>query len=601
MDRYYRPTNVCQLSIWLLLMLGLQAHATETDPSLRLVVGGKLQRVSENGRVQYQLVDQQDEAAYEVSARGPLELANFLGDQVEVIGTLHARGPGQLREIRAARVTRTDRVVPAHFVRGSADSPDSHFRQVSDQQDAGRRTSPLQSVPLDAPPPAFPDLPAFTDLPDLPELSEAFNAPETSDLSESSNLPPLTDPLINESGSVLLQSPREPRSWPDYDVYQSPPTNSGACGPRHWIWSKSELLYWTRTGTRIPALLTTSDPGTSQQDAGVLGLPTTTVLFGDDRVLGSTRGGFRWVTGAWFEPTRRIGLQFETIGLSDVDLHLRGESNGVDILARPFTNVDPALGPSPVPDSELVSFPNVTAGSLTIDGRNRFRSYGLVLRGNIRFDNGCFYEPGRPCVGKPSGYRLDLLGGYRYLSLKDDLTIRSLTAVSVTPQAGFDVLDEFHANNNFQGGEIGLLYQYYRHRWAVDGDLRLALGRTEQTVTIAGSTDFSMVGVENAFDGGLLALPTNAGTYSRKETDLITEFGLTVGYLLTSNLKITGGYRFVYWPRVMRVGDAIDLTVNGSYIPDPMVTPAGPLEPSFAFKNTSFWTQGVSLGLDYRW
>jgi hypothetical protein len=601
MDRYYRLTIVCQLSIWLLLMLGLQALATETDPSLRLVVGGRLQRVSENGRVQYQLVDQQDKVAYEVSARGPLELANFLGEQVEVVGSLHARGPRKLREIRAARVTRTDRVLPAHFVRGSADPPASHFRQVADQQDSERRSSPLEPIPLDAPPPDFPDLPAFTDSPDLPESSETFNPPQASDLTDSSELPPLTDPLINDSDSVLLQSPRDPGAWADYDVYQPPSTNNGACGPRHWIWSKSELLYWTRSSTRIPALATTSDPGTPQQEAGVLGLPTTTVLFGDERILGSSQGGFRWVTGAWFEPSRRLGLQFETIGLSDVDLHFRGESNGVDILARPFTNVDPALGPAQGPDAELISFPNVTAGSLTIDGSNRFRSYGLVLRGNIRFNNGCFYEPGRSCVGNPSGYRLDLLGGYRYLSLRDDLAIRSLTAVSVTPQAGFDVLDEFRTSNNFQGGELGLLYQYYRNRWALDGDLRLALGRTEQKVAIAGSTDFSMVGIENAFDGGLLALPTNDGTYSRKETDLIAEFGLTVGYLLTSNLKITGGYRFVYWPRVVRVGDSMDLTVNGSYIPDPMGTPAGPLEPSFAFKSTSFWTQGISLGLDYRW
>jgi hypothetical protein len=127
---------------------------------------------------------------------------------------------------------------------------------------------------------------------------------------------------------------------------------------------------------------------------------------------------------------------------------------------------------------------------------------GIHLRGNIRYHNGCFYEPGRPCNGSPSGYRLDLLGGYRYLELKEDLSIRSLTAVSVTPQAGFDVLDQFRVDNNFQGGELGIWYQYYRHRWTADGDLRLALGRTEQKVKIAGSTEFSMVGVENPFDGG---------------------------------------------------------------------------------------------------
>jgi hypothetical protein len=407
--------------------------------------------------------------------------------------------------------------------------------------------------------------------------------------------------LINDGGSVMLQAPEETYPLDDFDVYQNPSQIGSACGPKHWIWGQTELLYWATSSTQVPALVTTSDPGTPRQNAGVLGLPTTDVLFGEQNPFDSSRGGTRWVLGAWFEPQRRLGMQFDYIGLSDSNASFRAESNGVDILARPFTNVDPALGASQGPDSELVSFPNVTAGSITVDGQNQIRSFGIHLRGNILFRNGCFFEPGRPCVGNPSGYRLDLLGGYRYLSLKEDLAIRALTSVSVTPQAGFDVLDQFGADNNFQGGELGLLYQYYRNRWTFDGDLKFALGRTEQRVKIAGSTSFSMVGVENPFDGGLLALPTNAGNSTQRETDLITELGLTVGYMLTSNLKITGGYRVIYWPRVVRVGDTMDLTVNGSYIPDPIVTPSGPLEPSFAFQSTSFWAQGLSLGLDYRW
>jgi hypothetical protein len=583
MDRSLRLTTIFRHCVLALLAPGLLIQAADADSGLRLVAGGTLQRVSENGQVRYHLIDEQGNVAFEVSARGRLELANFLGEQVEVVGVLHPRARGELRELRAAQIERTDRVVPAYFVQISHASSQPEVRLVAEQQPADRTRSSLEAIPLDAPPSDFPDLPEFSELPSLPEL------------------PPLTDPLVNEPGSVLLRSPEPIAPWDDFDVYQNPSPTSTACGPRHWIWGQSELLYWDRSSTRIPALVTTSPPGTSQQDAGVLGMPTTTILLGEQGVLGSGRGGFRWVFGGWFEPTRRLGMQLDYIGLADANLAYRAESNGVDILARPFTNVDPALGSAQGPDSELISFPNVTAGSISVDGQNRLRSLGIYLRGNIMYRNGCFFEPGRPCEGSPSGYRLDLLGGYRYLGLKDDLSIRSLTAVSVTPQAGFDVLDQFRTDNNFQGGELGLWYQYYRHRWTADGDLRLALGRTAQKVAIAGSTEFSMVGVENPFDGGLLALPTNEGNYSRKETDLITEFGLTVGYLLTSNLKITGGYRVIYWPRVIRVGDTMNLTVNGSYIPDPLVTPAGPLEPSFAFRSTSFWAHGLSLGLDYRW
>ncbi|MCL4205284.1 MAG: BBP7 family outer membrane beta-barrel protein [Pirellulaceae bacterium] len=578
MDRSLRLTIAVSLAVQLLLAAGgAPIRAADADPGLRLVVGGVLQRVTESGQVRYQLVDDQGTAAYEVSSRGSLELANFLGDRVEVVGTLHGKARGELREIRAARVARTDKVVPAHFIQAGDDSPRTATRLVADQRPAAADTPQLQPIPLDAPPPDFPDLPEFQDL------------------------PPLTDPLINEEGGVILQAPDATIAPDGFDVYQSPAEMGSGCGPKHRIWGQFELLYWLTDGTRLPPLVTGSDPGTPQLDAGVLGLPTTQILFGDRDQFDSSRGGSRWVLGGWFEPQRRLGMQFDIIDLSDEGFSYRAESNGVDILARPFTNVDRALGPAQGPDAELISYPNVIAGSVAVDGENEFCSFGIHVRGNILFRNGCFYNPGEPCVGSPSGYRLDLLGGYRYLTLEDALAIRGLTTVSVTPQAGFDVLDQFTADNNFQGGELGLLYHYYRNRWTFDGDLKFALGRTEQRVTIAGSTVFSMVGVENEFDGGLLALPTNEGQYTQRNTDFVSELGLTFGYLLTSNLRITGGYRVIYWPRVVRVGNVIDSTVNGSYIPDPTVIPSGPLRPAFAFQDTSFWAQGLSLGLDYRW
>jgi len=577
---------VVSLAAWALLAPHASIRAADENAGLRLVAYGVIERFAEDGQVRYKLVDERGDAVYEISSRGRLDLARFLGQQVEVMGTLHSAAPGDLRAIRAVDVVPSDKVAPAHFIQIADQRPSREEASVledraSSSTNSSQGDSLLEPVPLDSPPPDFPDLPEF---PDLPPLTE-----------------PLVEPLVTDEGSVVLEAPTESPPPGELGGYGGPVGLNSSCGPKHWIWGETEYLYWATKGTRVPALVTTSEPGTPQEEAGVLGLSSTSILFGNGDLFDSGRNGWRWVFGGWFEPSRRLGMQFDYIGLEDEVAVFRDESNGVEILARPFTNVDPALGPNPVPDSELISFTNATAGSVEVDGWNKFCSFGIHFRGNILFRNGCFYQPGQPCVGNPSGYRVDLLGGYRYLSLEDHLAIGQLTSVSVTPQAGFDVLDQFNTDNNFQGGELGLLCQYYRNRWSVDGVLKFALGRSEPKVSIAGTTDFSMVGMETPFEGGLLALSTNIGNYSRKDTDLISELGLTFGYLLTSNLRVTCGYRVIYWPKVARAGDQIDLTVNGSYIPDPAVIPSGPLRPAFAFQETSFWAQGVSLGVDYRW
>ena len=196
-----------------------------------------------------------------------------------------------------------------------------------------------------------------------------------------------------------------------------------------------------------------------------------------------------------------------------------------------------------------------------------------------------------------------MLGGYRHLSLDDSLVIRDLAVLRLTDQrlGGSAVTDSFVTSNDFQGGEIGLLGEYQRNRWCFDGLARLALGRTHEQVDIRGSTVQSVGGLVTSYDEGLLALRTNIGSHSSNQTDVLLELGLTVRYLLASNLQLTCGYSVVYWPHVVRAGDQVDLDVNGSYLPTSAGPPAGSAQPAFAFQETSFWAQGVSLGVDYRW
>ena len=47
---------------------------------------------------------------------------------------------------------------------------------------------------------------------------------------------------------------------------------------------------------------------------------------------------------------------------------------------------------------------------------------------------------------------------------------------------------------------------------------------------------------ETGLPGGLLALNSNIGTYSTRQFSIVPEFGLTLGYDVTSNLRVFAGY-----------------------------------------------------------
>ena len=130
------------------------------------------------------------------------------------------------------------------------------------------------------------------------------------------------------------------------------------------------------------------------------------------------------------------------------------------------------------------------------------------------------------------------------------------------------------------------------------------LGDTHQEVRISGSTVFTNPGGAPVTQpGGLLALPTNIGNYSRDVFTVIPQININVGRQVTDRLRIFVGYNFMYWSNVVRPGDQIDPVVNPTQLPTSTGpgTLVGPARPAFAFHDTGVWLQGVSLGLGYSW
>jgi hypothetical protein len=361
----------------------------------------------------------------------------------------------------------------------------------------------------------------------------------------------------------------------------------------------------------VPALVTTSDPGTPTSRAGVLGLPTTDILYGQGDILTSSRSGFRIRFGAFLDPCRRLGWEIEYFGLGEEGEMFEASSNGngSPILARPFFNMNPrvggdgALSPPPREDSEIVAYPGVLSGVVTVDSRTSVDS----AAGRFRWNFCCKkLSCGSACVGcgHPQGFsRVDITAGYRYFELDDSLRIsEDLTSLQAVNPGRFQLFDQFTSENQFNGGELGFLWEGGWRNLTLELASRVALGNVHQRVTIAGGTTISpLTQPQQSYDGGLLAQRTNIGEYSNDDFGMFNELGLTLGLYLTPRLRATVGYTLIYLSPVVRAGEQIDLDVNPDLLAPEMQPFTGPERPQFAFQETDFWANGVNVGLDLRW
>jgi hypothetical protein len=213
-------------------------------------------------------------------------------------------------------------------------------------------------------------------------------------------------------------------------------------------------------------------------------------------------------------------------------------------------------------------------------------------------------------VRHPLG-RWDWLAGYRYCRLYDGLSVQENWARKTEPVDEDDPtiqtvrtrLDSFHSENEFHGGELGLVGRWWGCRWAVQTLGKVALGGTRITTDIKGlvetttSTNGSSDTEPEIASGGVLALPSNIGSYGRSHLAVMAELGVSLEYALTRQLRAALGYSLIYWSRVARVPGSVDLVVDTSQIyPD---SNAMATQPGFDFDSDCFWVQGLSASLHY--
>jgi hypothetical protein len=277
-------------------------------------------------------------------------------------------------------------------------------------------------------------------------------------------------------------------------------------------------------------------------------------LFGGD-INNDERQGGRFTAGYWITCDQSLGIEgsYFFLGSNSVGFAAGGTgAAGEPAIGRPFFNA--ITGQE---DAELVNFPGVVAGSTAVNLSSRLQVAEL---------NAVSLVCCCPCM-----WKVEALAGFRFLDLNEGLGItEDLAVVPTFPVLGgtqFKIFDQFDTRNQFYGGQVGIRGEYVLGSWFARGSFKLALGDTHETADVNGATTIlSPGGGTTVGSGGLLALPSNIGHYSRDIFAVIPEIGLSIGYQFATHVRVSVGYDFLYWSEVARPGDQIDRSINPSQL-----------------------------------
>jgi hypothetical protein len=294
--------------------------------------------------------------------------------------------------------------------------------------------------------------------------------------------------------------------------------------------------------------------------------------------------------GYWFDQQARFGIQAGFFLLSQENTTYSAFSNsaGSPILSVPFFNAQ-TLQEDQVP----VASPGFYAGGVVV------RSSSVSGGANL---DGCFN------VVRTSGFQVDLLGGFRFVDLRELLDIQtpdiSIGSNATSGSTAYNTVDDFRTSNQFYGGQLGGRVGYHWDRLSVDLNAAVSLGSTYQSINIDGfSTAVGPSGGPPAVSpGGIFAQPTNMGHYRGWDFTVVPEAGLKIGFQVWRNLQISAGYDFLYWSSVVRPGAQIDREVNLSQ--SSLLgggTLAGPAQPVAPLSRSDFYVHGLTLGMQFAW
>jgi Putative beta barrel porin-7 (BBP7) len=406
-----------------------------------------------------------------------------------------------------------------------------------------------------------------------------------------STLPPISGPApAGPYGPPPYGPPPGAPVLPPYPPPGSPLIFAPPIEPaRFWI-NTEYLLWWTKSAPLPTPLVSIGSP--SDPVPGALGQPGTQVVLGGQNVDFNPASGVRLAAGWWFDAKQTFGIEggVFVLGQQGADFSAFSNPFGSPLIARPVTDAQ-----NGAQIAYWDSAPGALAGGPYVTMRSQF--FGWDLDGTVKL----YQLP---------NFRVDGLLGFRYLNLTESLQIvdqftalsPGLTFVGQPVAAGSNMVDfdYFKTTNNFYGGQLGTRIDWTTGRWEIEALAKFAMGTSqERTVINGGTTLFPVSGGSAGAVGGVLATTANIGNYYQSPFAFVPEIDLNFTYHITPNLSARIGYSFIYWSDVVRAGNQVSPVVSPNLVPsDPSYGTAGPNAPSYAFQTTSYWAQGLNLGLE---
>jgi hypothetical protein len=368
-------------------------------------------------------------------------------------------------------------------------------------------------------------------------------------------------------------------------------------------------MYWIKRGPLNAPLVTT---GPASGD-GNLADPHTTVLFGNSGFDYGRFNGMQYDVGTWLGEQHVWGVAASGFLLEQraVTAHFASDGNGEPLLALPFNNISTIVNnlPSGTAAGYVVASPGAFAGSVDIATTTRLWGAQVNAVRNLVADNGCTF---------------DLVAGFRYLDLEEQLSIANRTTQlaggalffgSPTPLPTGSVVsiaDHFQTRNQFYGGEAGAQAEFQGGAFTVQLAGDVALGPNHQRVTISGKTSAQTPG------GPVRSVPTGLfavdGTnISRPVTNwfaISPEASVRVGYHVTPGVFAFVGYNVLYLNNVVRPGSQLNPDINPAFLPVSINFGAKPtfpptqqalFQPALLTQRDEFWAQGLQFGVEFKY
>jgi hypothetical protein len=400
--------------------------------------------------------------------------------------------------------------------------------------------------------------------------------------------------LLATVGVLIASSPAMAQSLTAPDA--GDPVVPGDTAPR--FWARGEYMLWSIRGDHLP-LPWAATGAAGKPGAGAVGNPTTGVLIGPDLTYKFVSGGKLWL-GFWLDRDATVGLDGSGFCLESHTIHANAYSNrtnGAPVIARPFFNELTGLQ-----DAQIVTGPADALGGRYLGGVNLFsdsRTWGGEL--NLRFNLG------RGTIGS-----LDLVSGFRYLGMKDELRSDNTSVVLAPGTVGFggvpapapdivSVRDFLVTWNNFYGGQVGFDGRIERGPWVLDAGARVGLGGNEEHLQAVGRSLLTdPAGVNKYLPGGLF-VPQDQLNLGRCQLGFMSEINLRLGYRLNEHWIVSAGYTYLYWGNLIRPGSQLSTAIDPRQVPTSLSYLSGFPAGTMQLHATEFWAQGLTFGLECRY